>query len=157
MTGNLYCSRATPPPRTPPIKLRTPVIALVQASMHSFFLLATGGLHHHRGDAVRVSVRHEPTVNSSSQFPISRDRTTIRTVTTCWEQWTFQSSANVSPDLTRHRTPSLRPKNGLQGTLGAPRPIFKFKGNRAATGLSGSRRDELGFQKSGKFCSGSVR
>ena len=48
-------------------------------------------------------------------------------------------------------------QNGLQGTLGAPRPIFKFKGNCAATGLSGSHRDEVGFQKSGKFCSGSVR
>ena len=47
LTGNLYCSCATPSPRTPPIKLRTPVIAFVQASLHSFFLLATGGLHHH--------------------------------------------------------------------------------------------------------------
>ena len=47
LTGNLYCNSTTPPPRTPPIMLRTPVIALVQASLHSFFLLASGALHHH--------------------------------------------------------------------------------------------------------------
>ena len=53
--------------------------------------------------------------------------------------------------------PSQRSKNGLEGALRAPRWIFKFEGKRAATGLSGGPMREVGVQKLGKSCSGSVR
>ena len=53
--------------------------------------------------------------------------------------------------------PSQRTKNGLEGALRAPRWIFKFEGKRAATGLSGGLMREVGVQKLGKSCSGSVR
>ena len=53
--------------------------------------------------------------------------------------------------------PSQRTKNGLEGALRAPRWIFKFEGKRAATGLSGGPMREVGVQKLGKSCSGSVR
>ena len=47
LSAILYCRPRTPlRPVSPPIRSRTPVIAIL-ATSHSFSWVATGGLHHH--------------------------------------------------------------------------------------------------------------
>ena len=55
------------------------------------------------------------------------------------------------------RPPHSASKNGPKQTIRWTQGFFTFEGKHAATGLSGHRGDEAGFQKLGKICSRLVR
>ena len=162
MSAILYYLTRTPlRPVSPPIRSRTPVIAIL-ATSHSFSWVATGGLHHHeRHASLYVCV-------SRTQCHPSRvlqNKTSTRTGPQSGPWSRAESSSHRHLQRGHHcartlrgdRATSQRTKNCLEDTLRAPQPIFNFEGNRAATGLSGPLRDGVGFQKLGNSCSGSVR